>query len=279
MYNSVDEIREFSLGEMLSIAVNIIKTHWKTFFTAGLIFYGAFVLLGLLIYHTIDFSSLQSVFDEKFAMTLELLKGSNNASSNLLLSMLAGMKGMSVGLMISRAVINLGIGLFGFYLTFVIALMVEQCSRNETPDLKQAFTRASTKFFVGFVTFLLYMLVIVGLSITIILGIVALAIAIYWKFFAYAIILRDKSFVQAFTYSIQVVRYRWWIILLYTIILALMQSFISSILNLPFVALPDTIEMYGLAMLVVSFVATFFLVVEAVFFINFDATTRQKMMA
>lgn len=279
MYNSVDEIREFSLGEMLSIAWNIIKTHWKTFFTAGLIFYGAFVLLGFLVNYTVDFSSLQSVFDEKFDIIIDTLQGSNNASSNLLLSMLAEMKGMSVDLMVSRAVINLGIGLFGFYLTFVIALMVEQCSRNETPDLKEAFTRAGTKFVVGFITFLLYMLVIVGLSITLVLGIFAIAIAIYWKFFAYAIILRGKSFVQAFSYSIQVVRYRWWIIFLYTIVLALMQSFISSILNLPFVALPDTIEMYGLAMLVVSVVATFFLVVEAVFFINFDATTRQKMMA
>ncbi len=269
------EIREFTLGDMFSIGGNIFKKHFNKFAVATLVYYAFFVVIALLVYYTVDFSSLEAWHSNIIDIWM-----SSIASSPILESTYAPMiemfKDADVGLIIAQNIIALGTWLFMFLLVFVIADMVEKCSRNEEPDLAASINKAGRKFWVGLITYLIFWITFLGLSITLIFFIPAVIMAIYWRFFLYAIIIRDMNYFQAFRYSMEVVKRRWWIVLLYSIVFWLSSSMMAGIPNFMISLAGPNLIVTILQTLVGAIITAFFIVIEAVFFINFDANARAR---
>ncbi len=105
--------------------------------------------------------------------------------------------------------------------------------------------------------------------------------SVYWLFILYVIILKDKSFFDAMSYSKSVVKGRWWRTLGYAFVFGLLALVVSFLLGLVFGGfsffLPAGIFMdlfdvvFGTF---VDFLITYFTVVFVVFFLNLDATKK-----
>jgi hypothetical protein len=276
MENYQQEIREFTPSDMFSVGWNIFKTHFKNFAIATLIYGGVFTLLGVMIYYVADFSAADAWMIEKLDLFMDMLASSNPLLESTYAPMVDNMKATGAAMMISQSTINFGIFLFQFLFVFVIADMVEKCSRNEEPSLAAAFSRAGSKFLVGLLTYLMFWIVFSGLSMTIILLLPAVIVAVYWRFFLYAMILRDFSFVKSFIYSFGVVKNRWWIVFLYSIIFWLAMTLISVITTSLIGIAGASMPVFAIQIIASTLISAFFIVVEAVFFINFEANAKRR---
>lgn len=267
MENPTRQVYEFSIGEILGIAWKIFIRHWQKFVLPALLFALPFVLIGFGVFYGSDLSAWQAAYDSM----IENMYADMGSSG--IMSLYAGiLENLSIDFVVASGSMTIGFTVFTFFITMLFADMVYDCSRNETPDIGKSLGKVFGKFWQGLLTTVLFGIVVFGLMMTIFLIPVAIAISVYWVFYLYALILKDKDFVSAFRYSYSAVRGRWWKVFLYMIIFSILQSVVNLFASMPFQFAGESIEAQGILLIVNSIIQAFFLVVGAVFFINFDST-------
>lgn len=275
MNNSTDVTHQFSLGEILEVSWSIFQKHWQKFIGFGIVFIGIFVIIGLSVYYSADFSNLQTKADDFFGTMGTYSSGSNtNLASIWNQAFLDSSNDFDIKQLVSQYIMIFGISFFTFFLQMVIAIMVYQCSKNEEPDLRYAIEKALSKFHIAFITSLIFAIIMLGLVVSIIFIIGAIILSIYWNFYVFAIVLRDEAYIGSLSYSIGIVKGRWWTVLLYVIVLSLMVGIINMLITLPTLMMGDTIHAISVSLIIGAVTTVFYAITQSVMFINFEATTH-----
>jgi hypothetical protein len=253
MENQLPEQRQYSLEEVLSITFNIIKKHWLKFVLIGLIVYTPLMIIANLV----DKSYLMNLFPKNILDTYP----KNFGNLYEMISINTPIYYFSLALM-----------LFGFIVNFAIAVIVQNCANGEEPKLKNSLTLALKKFPIGFLTTILAVIFMCFLSIP--LFIPAIIFAVYWTFYLIAIMLRNRRGIDALRYSYYVVKGRWWRVLGYSIVFALIAgvaTWIPSGIAQLFMKVP---YMMSLSTLISSTIQSFTMIAGTVFFLNLESTSK-----
>ncbi len=265
MENLVPEQRQYSLEEILSITFNIIKKHWLKFLLIGVIVYLPLLILA----NFLDKSYLLNIIPK--VILDQPLSGS---------SAFAGMGGFGafgtfremITSLIPMYYFAIGLLFFGFLVNFCFAEIVQKCAHGEEPTLKEALMASIKKYPVGLLTY-----IIAGISLfflTFALIVPGIIFGVFWTFFMIVIILRNRWGIDALRYSFHVVRGRWWRVLGFTLVFALMAGLISMVpsqVGQLFLKNPYLFSLFSLLSYIIQ---SFTMIASTVFFLNLESTSK-----
>ncbi len=161
---------------------------------------------------------------------------------------------------------------FGVLATMAIALVVQKHLDGEelssTQALGQSFSRWPAAIWTGFLAGLF----IIGL--VLLLVVPAIIYGGYWSFMIYCVILSQKSGMDALRYSKRIVQKRWWKILWYSVIFAVLAFLVAMVGGLPLFILPPGIWTTLIINSFTDILISYFSVVFTLFYLNFEATRK-----
>lgn len=137
---------------------------------------------------------------------------------------------------------------------------------DKTLTLDEAFLKTTNKIWIILFTNIIFLMFLTGLSLLLIIP--AVIFGVYWFLFLYAIIIRDKEYVNALIYSKKLIQGNWWRTLGYTILIGFIIGGINLVLNLisfPITLVSSFIENYYLQQL--TLLPTTFLSISVGYFL------------
>ncbi|MBW3020990.1 hypothetical protein KY334_06865 [Candidatus Woesearchaeota archaeon] len=163
-------------------------------------------------------------------------------------------------------------GLFGIFATMAIAFIIKSSIDGKKISLGSAFSKSLGKWWKVILTNLVLGLFLFGLMFLLVIP--AIIFYIYWIFAIYVVLFTDNYAKGALDYSKKIVEGRWWKVLGYSITFAIIASLVYfTLASIPFFESNEFWVNFSFD-IIVDVLASFFIVVSAVFFINFDATKK-----
>jgi len=159
-------------------------------------------------------------------------------------------------------------------IAFVVKSIIEKQSLSFGTILKKTATKwpavVGTKILMNLWVGLYFLLIIPGIM-----------FMIYWLFAIYAVIFKKIYFKEAMDYSKNIVRGRWGIVFLYSIIFTglyiLSAGIFGALFSITDIYFIDNLFITALSDTCVNILLSFYSVVFVIFFINFDKTKKEKI--
>jgi len=243
-------VKQFTISDILSVATNIFKQHWKLIIIFAAIFYiPTFISFG--------FYTQYIQFDKIMEGNMIVYMQTFNPTD------------LFLGVPPLYWVALIIISLIQFLPIIGISNIVNDCASNESPNLAKiiAITFQRALPFI-FTYFLAIILISVASLFFIIPGIILM---VYFSFWFSIVSIRNKSFLGALIHSYQVVKGRFWIVLGYSLLLVLMVIGINLIFSI-FSLISSNAIFQSVISIFSTLAATIVYVAQAVFFINFENT-------
>lgn len=165
----------------------------------------------------------------------------------------------------------------GIIATLAIAHVVNMRVQSKEVTFQDALKKALSKWPVALLTTLIAGLCLFGL--TLLLIIPGIIFGIYWLFTAQAVILSDKSYMEAMKYSKQLVQNRWWVTCWFAWALAILTTLAALVIGAIFWILPDMQIVSIISNTSMDIVYAFMTVAYALLYLNFDATQKNTELA
>ncbi len=171
--------------------------------------------------------------------------------------------------------------LFGVIATMAIVYVIKNKIDGKTISVGQALKKSFSKW--GAVIGTNIMAGIFAFGLMLLLIVPGIIYSVYWIFAVYVVLLNDKSGKKALDYSKEIVKGRWWRVTGYYIVFGILGFIVGVIYSFPFLFFLDENLLENLFISVVSdtfsdIISSFFVVVSAIFFINFEATKKTEMV-
>lgn len=179
------------------------------------------------------------------------------------------------------SLVSIAMAFVGLLSMMALAFYVKSCIDGGKTSIFGAYSKALgrwpaaiwTDIVMGIFLIVLFLLLIIP-------GIIYL---VYWAFALYAVALSNKSGREALRYSKKIVNKRWWTVLGYNILYAI----IGFILSIPVIIvlgifswmLTDPVSSFAISLtndVLLSVIGSFFAVVQVVFYLNFESTIRDE---
>ncbi len=158
----------------------------------------------------------------------------------------------------------------GILATLAVAFAIKSRLSGRKVDFKASMKKAVSRWLPAIGTGILMRVFLLGLFLLLIVP--GVIYSIYWTFALYAVVLHDKTWKAALDYSKSVVKGRWWKVFGYSLVFVIISSLVVIVFAIPTWFLPDDFLLNILSTTLIDVVASFFIVLGAVFFINFDST-------
>ncbi|MBD3309975.1 hypothetical protein GF351_02030 [Candidatus Woesearchaeota archaeon] len=159
--------------------------------------------------------------------------------------------------------------IIGIVATMAIIYLVSQRESRARVSISDCLKRSLKRWPHMIATSLIYSVFLIGLFILLIVP--GIVYAVYWFFIIHVVILKGKWGLDALRYSRQIIKGRWWTVLGYVLVFAVLSFLAQAVLAVPFLFSENIIVMIA-GDTISDFVASFFVVVGTVFFLNFDRT-------
>ena len=164
-------------------------------------------------------------------------------------------------------------GLIGIIVTMAIIYATKARRENREVDYRECFQGALSRWWPAVGTNILLTIFLIGLFILLIIP--GIIYSVYWTFALCAVVLCNKSGIDALNYSKAIVQGRWWTIWWYSLALGIISIVIYVGIDLFSLLFPSHPLSLLISNLMINIVSAFFIVVTTVFFLNFDSTREE----
>lgn len=245
--------KEFSIGEMLSESWRLFVKNIKVFLKLTLCFY---LPTSIVLYFI---SYINMGVTEKLEQGYTLSTG-------------------EITLFIITIIINLLVSIFSTLAMFMATFITkDSIDKKPIESLKFYYKKSLSKFIPFLWTSFILGLALMGSFLLFIIP--AIIFGVYWVFVTQSIVLKDKKYTSAMTYSKNIVKGKWWRVFGYCIVFGIIGIVVGivllpvSIISQFSMMIPFVGFIFGaIGNTVMQFVYIFFIVLSVVFFINFNAT-------
>lgn len=231
--------REYNIGDLLSAAWNVYVKNAATI-----------IIVTIIIYIPINILS-----------TLLAKNAASLAESDA--PFLGGILSANLGLLLLLT------SLAGVLVPLAIAFVVRTTIDGGTATYQEALRQAISRWLPGIGTSMLMGVFLVGL--VILLVVPAIIFGIFWSFAIYAVMLNNKSGMDALRHSKDVVSGRWWRVFGVLIVFGLISGAADWVVGLPLAFATSSFIGSVLTATVSSIIFSFFTVASVVFFLNLES--------
>ena len=213
------EKKEYDLSFMINKTTDLAKKYFKEMLILSLILTFATTIINMFItfMNTTYFSKIleELKFENGYAPVLDYIRINIEMIITYIFALL-------IALLILH-IINLTI-------TATFIYYLENAFKNKKITLKESFLMATDKIWVLIVTEAILAIFLLGL--TFLLIIPALIFFVFWIFYLYSSIIRDKNYIEALKYSKHLIENNWFRSLGYGIIFSLLIGLINFVFGL-----------------------------------------------
>jgi hypothetical protein len=232
--------REYNLGDLLTLAWHVFSENFHTILIVVLIIYAPIALIDVFL----GGAGSKVAGDDPTALWHNLTRTNSVVVS--LLTLLAGVLA-----------------------PLAIALLIKKNLDGQTVDYRTALKQAASRWLPGLGTTLLMGIFLVGLFILLIIP--GIIFGIYWAFAIYAVMLNNKSGLEALQYSKSLVQGRWWRVFGYLLVFGLITAIVSWAINSPLAPFGNNPAVYFISSLLADLVSSFTIVASVLLFLNLEA--------
>ena len=231
-------VKEYTIGQIFSESWRIFKEHFQIIALVTLVVY---IPINIII----------------FLIPLDALMSQEGALR---------------GFRVYMRMIQILEGLIGIIATMAITYIVKVAGDGGSVTLAQAFKKSLSRWPAAIWTSIIAGFFLLGL--TLLLVVPGIIYSVYWSFILYVVIVNEKSGLIALKYSKTLVKGRWWKIVGFSSVFALVGFVAVMISGIPNYFLPENIAVTVTTYTFTDIVAAYFTVVSAIFYLNVDATKK-----
>lgn len=186
---------------------------------------------------------------------------------------------ISIGLILGIIIAYIAIIIVMTLMSMAATIFVADRIAGKMTTWQDSYSRALKRLPIAIGTMLLMGVLL--LLLTFLLVIPAIIFSVFWTFAIYVVTLKDMAWMAALRDSKKIVQGRWWTVVGYSIVFAVIASLVGSaislVVSIPFMLLKNVFITSLITQLASVVVVAYFIVLSIVFYLNFDANRIRKV--